>query len=172
MTSFSRIAVAGIVAAGLAAPAAAVDMVSFTATGAFDASWMLPKSPVPDFVFGNAFRVQNVDITFNGNPVTAFVEFYTLGGGGGACAGSFCSLFDLYGPTLFSGTTAAPTFLTGVFDMNQGFPFGPDVRLVIADPGNGAGVIPEPATWAMLIAGFGLVGSALRRRREAANTTA
>jgi hypothetical protein len=29
-----------------------------------------------------------------------------------------------------------------------------------------AGVIPEPATWAMLIAGFGFVGSALRRRRE------
>ena len=29
------------------------------------------------------------------------------------------------------------------------------------------GVVPEPATWAMMIAGFGLVGSALRRRREA-----
>jgi hypothetical protein len=29
------------------------------------------------------------------------------------------------------------------------------------------GVIPEPATWAMLIAGFGLVGGALRRARPA-----
>lgn len=27
--------------------------------------------------------------------------------------------------------------------------------------------IPEPATWAMMIAGFGLVGAALRRRRTA-----
>jgi hypothetical protein len=29
------------------------------------------------------------------------------------------------------------------------------------------GIIPEPATWAMLIAGFGLVGFALRRRKQA-----
>lgn len=29
------------------------------------------------------------------------------------------------------------------------------------------GAIPEPATWAMLIAGFGLVGASLRRRRPA-----
>jgi len=30
---------------------------------------------------------------------------------------------------------------------------------------NGGGVVPEPASWAMLIAGFGLVGAAARRRR-------
>lgn len=30
-----------------------------------------------------------------------------------------------------------------------------------------SGVIPEPGTWAMLIAGFGMVGSAMRRRRVA-----
>lgn len=30
-----------------------------------------------------------------------------------------------------------------------------------------SGVVPEPASWAMLIAGFGLVGSGLRRRRAA-----
>ncbi len=29
------------------------------------------------------------------------------------------------------------------------------------------GAVPEPATWAMMIAGFGLVGSALRRRKTA-----
>ncbi len=28
--------------------------------------------------------------------------------------------------------------------------------------------VPEPATWAMMIAGFGVVGGAVRRRRPAA----
>lgn len=30
----------------------------------------------------------------------------------------------------------------------------------------GAGAVPEPSTWAMIIAGFGIVGGALRRRRR------
>jgi PEP-CTERM motif len=30
----------------------------------------------------------------------------------------------------------------------------------------GAGAVPEPASWALMIAGFGLVGSALRRRAQ------
>ncbi|MCG2842534.1 PEPxxWA-CTERM sorting domain-containing protein [Sandaracinobacter sp. RS1-74] len=34
-------------------------------------------------------------------------------------------------------------------------------------PGQPGGVVPEPATWAMMIAGFGLVGGAMRRRRTA-----
>ena len=31
--------------------------------------------------------------------------------------------------------------------------------------GSGPGVVPEPASWAMLIAGFGLIGATMRRRR-------
>jgi hypothetical protein len=30
------------------------------------------------------------------------------------------------------------------------------------------GAVPEPASWAMLIAGFGLTGAAMRRRRVTA----
>jgi len=33
----------------------------------------------------------------------------------------------------------------------------------------GTGAVPEPASWAMLIAGFGLTGAAARRRRAVAN---
>jgi hypothetical protein len=37
-----------------------------------------------------------------------------------------------------------------------------------AQPPAGGGGVPEPATWALMIGGFGLAGAALRRRRAAA----
>ncbi len=40
-----------------------------------------------------------------------------------------------------------------------------DVRL---DGPASHGVVPEPASWALLIAGFGMIGAAMRRRRVAA----
>ncbi len=40
-----------------------------------------------------------------------------------------------------------------------------DVSISVTSP---TGAVPEPATWAMLIAGFGLVGFTARRRRGAA----
>ena len=39
------------------------------------------------------------------------------------------------------------------------------------DP-NGGGGVPEPATWAMLLSGFGMVGFAARRRRGLQNVSA
>lgn len=43
-----------------------------------------------------------------------------------------------------------------------------DLTFGAANPGGGA--VPEPASWAMLIAGFGLTGAAMRRRRSATVT--
>lgn len=40
-----------------------------------------------------------------------------------------------------------------------------DLRFVFTNVGGGEVAVPEPATWAMLIMGFGLVGSAVRRRK-------
>jgi hypothetical protein len=39
--------------------------------------------------------------------------------------------------------------------------------LIGSIPG-GAGAVPEPASWAMMVGGFGAIGGALRRRRKAA----
>lgn len=162
MKSLARTLVASAALGALATPASAVNRL-FTISGAPDASFELPASPVPDLVFPDAFRIASVSGTLNGNPVTAIMEFYLAGSGGGVCAGTFCSLLDLCGPQLFSGATDAPTFVLGDYQMTD-FLGNPTGRLVISEVGGG-GTVPEPGTWAMLVAGFGMVGCALRTRR-------
>ncbi len=74
-------------------------------------------------------------------------------------------LAPLFGPQLFTGTTESPTFLTGSFDLNflLGEPAG---TLTIGSASTAA--VPEPGTWALMILGFGAIGSALRGRRKTA----
>jgi hypothetical protein len=57
------------------------------------------------------------------------------------------------------------TFDTGLFGLHGGSKSGLDVQATFdwkSDP------VPEPASWALMIGGFGLTGAALRRRRMAA----
>jgi hypothetical protein len=78
------------------------------------------------------------------------------------------------------GVTTAPTSAGGTLIIDTNNAFGAECyncdpfRLLAggtltSGPGGGGdpGVIPEPATWAMMIAGFGLVGGVMRRRRVA-----
>ncbi|HEX2815822.1 MAG TPA: PEPxxWA-CTERM sorting domain-containing protein, partial [Phenylobacterium sp.] len=78
----------------------------------------------------------------------------SFGGFGASLLGAFSPFGASPGITGvgFTPTTfATPTFENGLLTFNT----------------NGAGV-PEPATWMSLIAGFGLLGAALRRRRVVA----
>lgn len=82
-----------------------------------------------------------------------------------------------------SGSVAARYFRTATLTGLQFFDEGGDditfrsgIRFESGTPyrlgAPQAGTVPEPATWALLIAGFGLVGSALRRRRMRGATAA
>ena len=71
----------------------------------------------------------------------------------------FTGLGEVHGIIRLPGTFTSITF-TDTSEVWHGFTLG---VLDVAEPGPGG--VPEPATWAMLIAGFGLVGAALRRRR-------
>lgn len=89
-------------------------------------------------------------------------------------------LFGLSGTIATGAVVTQASGLTTVnFNVSPGFNrpialiFGPDaygggvqnVRYSFVGEGEGNGV-PEPASWAMLIAGFGLIGAANRRRRD------
>lgn len=80
------------------------------------------------------------------------------GRGAAACdAGRTLGIRGISAVTDFAGRPLAVSGITAA----SGF----DYRFRAVPP---PGVIPEPATWAMLIAGFGLVGAASRRARRSA----
>ncbi|WP_242141227.1 PEPxxWA-CTERM sorting domain-containing protein [Sphingomonas sp. TREG-RG-20F-R18-01] len=68
-------------------------------------------------------------------------------------------------PTLFSGPANAPVFSTGTFTLVN--PFFGNANLKISAV---AGAVPEPATWTMMLLGFGGIGFAMRRRSRVRTT--
>ena len=73
---------------------------------------------------------------------------------------------------LNAGTAGLATFLINIAQGSSGAVLyrtgsAPPIEPPTGGGGTGSGVVPEPASWAMLIAGFGLVGATMRRRRLA-----
>jgi hypothetical protein len=147
-------------------PALAADF-SFTL---FDGSvtpftFSIATNPVPTTFSSGRFTIDNVtthEIGQFGQSLDygANYAFYTDDEGGGFENG-FVAYF---GPQEFGGTTAAPIFYNGVYDLSD-FGGGPVVGTLTITNGAMLGV-PEPASWALMLAGFGAAGVALRRRAK------
>ncbi|WP_235945650.1 FxDxF family PEP-CTERM protein [Thermaurantiacus tibetensis] len=75
--------------------------------------------------------------------------------------GSFIAYLTDYLPQKWIESSNANNFALS-------FSGGATISGPYAGTGTFAALVPEPATWAMLIAGFGMVGLAARRRRAAA----
>jgi hypothetical protein len=163
MTCFGKMMLrAGLatMAVGIAGNAQATEYL-FTMTGLSNASWQLDSNPIPILFGPSNFSIFSVPVSYGGAPVLTSLQFNTATSGGGVFGtGPFTSTG---GPQLFSGPTSAPTFLQGTFDLSGG-PRYPQFTLTISALTT-SGAVPEPASWAMMIAGFGLVGGAMRRRR-------
>ncbi|WP_310474313.1 PEPxxWA-CTERM sorting domain-containing protein [Sandarakinorhabdus sp.] len=109
--------------------------------------------------FGDANGVGGVGLDISGNsgdlPYSALVTF----------GNSDTQLFALQSNTAsFFGLTSDRQIRSIAFGPNGGTTTGGAFSIDNLTIG-ASGVVPEPASWAMLIAGFGLVGAAARRRR-------
>ncbi|HEX7948092.1 MAG TPA: PEPxxWA-CTERM sorting domain-containing protein [Phenylobacterium sp.] len=95
---------------------------------------------------------------------TLEVTYFTLADGGGLQVADETGAvqFSAFGEQLFTGPTERPQFRLGEFtfdtDRNGA---AIDGRLSVSE------AVPEPASWALMITGFGLTGAMARRRARA-----
>ncbi|WP_233150680.1 PEPxxWA-CTERM sorting domain-containing protein [Sphingomonas mollis] len=136
------------------------------------ASFQLDSNPLIDAVNvspDQGFAIANVTGIFQYGPITLSsqsISFFTTALGGGLLIGDGTdngTLLGFDGPQLYIGTEAQPEFLTGSFDLTD-FVTGSPISLTIST----VSAIPEPASWAMMLAGFAMVGGATRYRRRKA----
>jgi hypothetical protein len=186
---FARAGVAALLAGLSATAASAVVRYEFTAFSTFPNAFFV-FGAAPETISGG-FTIEvptyiGADTTFAPADLLSFSATGSLTGAltAGSQAFTLSGSFEdsvifrfVGGPNSFEAG-AAYYFADGAFSAPGTYDtvlFGPDQagRLVVTNMGgNGGGggggpVVPEPATWAMMIAGFGLVGGAMRRRRVA-----
>jgi hypothetical protein len=142
----------------------------FTLEGSRNAVFQLDSMPTPDSFTSLQTNFNNVSGNFGGvDTVASLINFGTTDGIFSAAALNILApglgFTQFSGDLLFGGTTANPIFTPGVYHLNNPF-FGGPATLTISEAGGAASAVPEPASWAMLVAGFGLMGTAARRRRS------
>ena len=153
-------------ALAVAAPAVAAPYL-FTLTGDYSASFTLDSHPtISGTEPGLDFYILDVAGTYGGLDGNADAYFFNAANDGGIELHDSLTntlLVSAEDQVLFTGGINNPTFKTGSFALTEYNGTG-SYTLTIAPTATGA--VPEPATWAMMIAGFGLVGGAARASRR------
>jgi PEP-CTERM motif len=163
------------VAMGLAGSASAAIVYNFAAVpvgnaGAFNSASGVFRLVLPDFLYSSRdFDVQAFRPCIVNFPVPSecgTISFFDNRNGPGPAASVI--VFRAYGkPSFDTAYVFDPgIFLAvGTYYATNGAQTGRSASLVVTEE-NLAPPLPEPGTWAMMIAGFGIAGMALRRRQQ------
>jgi len=128
------------------------------------------SSPSPVDALASGFRLNGIDVNFGGTTSSEDLTFWDSSIGGGFSGNQgFVLMFNLFGPQLFTGPYDAPTFLTGSFDLHSQGTAGPLAGTLTISAVSG---VPEPATWTLMLVGFGAIGLTTRRRRKSCHAIA
>ena len=154
MKTWIGVAVGGgaMIAAGCAG---ATVLVATYSDSDYSASWEQDSNPVPaSFTAGEGATIPIWDAAGNLGLGSALTYFSASENGG---------FGPTYGPQIYAGPESAPVFSVGAYTGLGEAPGGGSGVLTLVAAG-----VPEPSTWAMLLAGFaGLGALSLGARRRA-----
>jgi hypothetical protein len=163
------------------ATSAEATVFSFELNGAHRAVWTIDTdTPVSEYdQNGNEFANYGTVLGnfsdlpgFGTKNYVASIDFYTDALGGGFNIDDYYNrtdpdverpILNVTGASLISGPTSAPTFVAGSYILTNKNNAGERYSLLIS-------AIPEPASWAMMLVGFGAIGVTMRRRTKGAVT--
>ena len=127
-------------------------------------SFTLDNSSAPNFSGSDYVEFDNVATSSAAGKSVAQITFYVSSSLGGFSIYQNSDLFaDTRGPQVFSSDTTRPVFASGSYIVAAGNPGFTGGTLTIKAV---AAAVPEPATWAMMVAGFSAIGFAMRRRKH------
>lgn len=109
-----------------------------------------------------AFSPLNYNQELIGQAMTNGFNFGSFGDGYGGGSGDFNLFSASSGSNIGSLAAPNPDAPNGTFFFELTTAGGDRMAVTSIAPGT----VPEPASWAMLLAGFGLTGAAMRRRRK------
>ncbi|MES2291037.1 MAG: PEPxxWA-CTERM sorting domain-containing protein [Pseudomonadota bacterium] len=151
-----------------AVPASAAPFL-FELTGSRNATFIIDTTTPRDFqstgAFGDQISYNSVAGTFGGTMQNAQVGFGTNIFAQLNIGGTPLGFTQFGGPDLFSLVNGSPVFKVGTFTLNSIVSGSSSLRISAA-----TAAVPEPATWAMMLVGFGSIGYAMRRRAKVRTT--
>jgi PEP-CTERM motif len=158
---------AGLVAMGIAmaGSASAAITYKFDASSSFGSAFGSFELTTPTFLTGinilSPASLTSCSVTFSvGDPVCGNQRFDT----------TFYDVSPFYETIGFGTSDTSETYYYfdqgsfGTVGTHSSQIFGSNQFATLTVTDSNIGAVPEPASWALMIAGFGLVGSAMRRR--------